>query len=151
MKPRFNKAALALALLPLGASSGAFAIDYKSIEPAAAILYDAPSTKAKRLFLLRRWTPVEVVVSVEGYVKVREPEGALGWVERKAISDKRTVLATAARTQVRIAADANSEIAFEAEKGVALEFVEAPRDGWVKVRHADGPVGFARVTQVWGL
>jgi SH3-like domain-containing protein len=151
MKSRFSKAAVGLALLLGGATGSAFAIDYKSIEPAAAILYDAPSSKGKRLFILRRYTPVEVLVSVEGFVKVREPEGVLGWVEKKALSDKRMLLANTAKTEVRVAADANADLAFQAEKGVALELVEAPREGWVKVRHADGPVGFVRINHVWGL
>jgi hypothetical protein len=34
---------------------------------------------------------------------------------------------------------------------VVLEVVEAPADGWVKVRHRDGQTGFARLSHVWGV
>ena len=134
-----------------GASTPAAAIDYKAIEPAAAILYDTPSAKGRKLFLLRKYTPVEVIVAVEGFVKVREPEGAIGWVEKKALGDRRQVIVTAAKAQVRGEARTDAAPVFEAEKGVALELVDPPKDGWAKVKHVSGQVGMVRVTQVWGL
>lgn len=47
-----------------------------------AILYDAPSQRGVKLFVIHRDTPVEVVVSLEGWVKVRDAEGSLAWIER---------------------------------------------------------------------
>lgn len=127
------------------------ALDFKAIDAPVAILFDAPSQKGKKLFLLKRYTPVEVIVSVEGFYKVREPEGAIGWVEKKSLSDKRQVLVSVARAQVRAMPAETAAVIFEAEKGVALELVEPPREGWAKVRHLDGQAGVVRVTQVWGL
>lgn len=152
MKLRSSKAPAALLALAAGfAAAPAAGLDYKSVEAPVTVLYDAPSSKGKKLFLLKRYTPVEVIVGVEAFTKVREPEGAIGWVEKKALSDKRQVLVTAARAQVRIAPAADAALVFEAEKGVALELVEPARDGWAKVRHLDGPAGMVRLTQVWGL
>lgn len=153
MKCRFSKAArLALFLgSVLAFALPAQAIDYKSVEPAMAILYESPSTKGKKLYLLRQFTPLEVIVAVEGFTKVREPEGAIGWVEKKALSDRRLVIVSAAKAQVRLSPSVDASMVFEAEKGVALELVEPAKDGWAKVKHADGPVGMVRVTQVWGL
>lgn len=153
MKSRSSSrpAILAGALALAGFAAPASAIDYKAVDPAAAILYDTPSTKGKKLFLLRRYTPVEVIVSVDGFTKVREPEGAIGWVEKAALSERRQVLVTAAKAQVRVDANADAALVFEAEKGVALELVEPAKDGWAKVRHVSGPAGMVRVTQVWGL
>jgi SH3-like domain-containing protein len=152
MKSRSSRSVRgAVAALALAAALPATAIDYKAVEAPAAILYDTPSAKGKRLFLLRRLTPVEVIVAVEGFVKVREPEGAIGWIEKKALTDKRQVLVTAPKAQVRVDANSDAALVFEAEKGVALELVEPAKDGWAKVRHPSGPAGMVRVTQVWGL
>jgi SH3-like domain-containing protein len=151
MKSRSSKVGLLVAALASGAALPAVAIDHKAIDLPAAILYDTPSTKGKKLFILRRHTPLEVIVSVEGFVKVREPEGAIGWVEKKALSDQRQVIVTAAKAQVRATASMDAVLVFEAEKGVALELVEPAKDGWAKVRHASGVDGMVRVTQVWGL
>ena len=90
-------------------------------------------------------------MSLEAFVKIREPEGALGWVDKKSLTDKRTVLITLPKAQIRVKADAAAAVLFEAEKGVALDLVESLPDGWAKVRHLDGTVGFVRSTQAWGI
>lgn len=153
MKFQFSKvnaaAGLALAVLT-GVASPAAAIDYKSVA-AAAILYDVPSQKGKKLFVVRRLTPVEVVVALEGWVKVRDAEGALAWIERSALSDARTLIVTASKGVVRKSPDPAATVLFELERNVAIELVSERRDGWVEVRHADGESGFMRVNQIWGL
>lgn len=154
MKSRFNKGRFFLRLLATACTllaASAQALDFKSIDAPVAILYDSPSAKGQRIFLLKRFTPVEVIVGVEGFAKVREPDGAIGWVEKKVLTDKRQLLVTASRAQVRVHPNADSAIVFEAGKGVALELVEPGKDGWAKVRHIDGPVGMVKITQVWGL
>lgn len=153
MKSRYSKRGTlaGLAMASLGSLAlPAAAIDYKSVaEP--TVLYDVPSTKGKRLFVVRRLTPVEVVVALEGWVKVRDSEGALAWIERPALSDTRTLIVTASKGVVRKAPDQASPVVFEVERSVALELVAERRDGWVEIRHADGQTGFVRVNQVWGL
>ncbi len=139
-------AALALFAFALPAA----ALDYRSIaEP--AVLYDAPSQKAKPLFVIARSTPVEIVVSVEGWLKVRDADGAMAWVEKRLVADRRTVIVRAARAQVRAQADDKAPLVFEAEKDVVLDLVEAAPPGWAQVRHRDGQTGFVSVKQVWGL
>ncbi|HEX5804432.1 MAG TPA: SH3 domain-containing protein [Azospira sp.] len=141
---------LPAALTLLFASVPAFAIEYRSVD-AATVLYDAPSVKGKPLFVIRRHTPVEAVVSLEGWSKVRDAEGGLAWIERKHLSEKRTVQVVVDRAQVRSEAGDGAPLAFEAEKGVALELLEAAAGGWARVRHRDGQTGFVRGNQVWGL
>lgn len=152
MKSRFSKrGSQALALAGMLLAGTAYGLDFKSVDAPVAVLYDAPSAKGKKLFLLKRYTPLEVIVSVEGFTKVREPEGAIGWVEKKQLADRRQVLVTAAKAQVRATPDEAAAVVFEAEKGVALELLEPAREGWAKVRHLDGQSGMVRITQVWGL
>jgi len=128
----------------------AYGIEYRSVkEP--AILFDAPSEKGKRLFIVTPGTPVEVVVSLDKWVKVREPGGAISWIERRALGDQRTVMVVATRTAARQRAAASAPVAFEVIKDVVLELTGPPSDGWVPVRHKDGASGFLRVTEVWGL
>ena len=142
--------------LPVGAVLGALlaapalALEFRSADT-AAVLYDAPSQKGSRLFVIRRGTPVEVVVSLEGWAKVRDADGGLAWIEKKNLVERRTLIVTATRASVRQSADESAPLVFEAEKGVALEFVEAAAAGWARVRHADGQSGFVRANQVWGL
>ncbi len=134
----------------LSVSLPAFAIDYRSVET-ATVLYDAPSVKGKPLFVIRRHTPVEPVVSLEGWSKVRDADGGLAWIEKKHLSEKRFVQVTVDRATIRREASDESPLSFEAEKGVALELLEAGVGGWARVRHRDGQSGFVRGNQVWGL
>ncbi|HNH35986.1 MAG TPA: SH3 domain-containing protein [Rhodocyclaceae bacterium] len=148
---RLPAAALAAAICVLPALSGpACALDYKSVgEP--AILYDAPSQKAQPLFVIARGTPVEVVVVIEGWLKVRDGGGDLAWIEKKHLADRRTVMVRGDRAQVRAQADEKAPLVFEAEKNVILDLLEPGPAGWARVRHRDGQEGYVRTPQVWGL
>lgn len=137
------------AALLLGAGA-AHALDYRSVSE-AAVLFDAPSQKAKPLFAIAPGTPVEVIVSLDAWVKVRDQKGDLAWIERRQLADKRTLQVRAGGAQIRVEAGDNAKLAFEAETDVVLEFLEPGPAGWAKVRHRDGAQGFVKATQVWGL
>ena len=137
------------ALLALAPVAGA--AEFLSVAERAVILYDAPSLKAKRLFVASQFYPVEVIVTVDNWVKVRDAAGDLAWVEKRQLSDRRTVLVKSATADVRQSAEDSAPLAFQAREGVALELTEIGPAGWVKVRHRDGQSGFLRVSTVWGL
>ncbi len=143
---RFIAALLALAALV----SPAYALDYRTFAEAAPA-YDAPSAKSKPLFVVLAGTPVELVVSLEGWSKVRDSRGDLVWTEKKYLTEKRNVIVRAERAQVRAAAEDKAALVFEAERDVVLEFLELVPGGWAKVKHRDGQSGFLKAPQVWGL
>ena len=142
--------ALLAPLAALVAASPALALDYRSVIEAAP-LYDAPSAKSTPLFVVLAGTPVELVVSLEGWSKVRDSRGDLTWIEKKYLTEKRNVIVRVDRAQVRAAAEDKAALVYEAERDVVLELVEAVPGGWVKVRHRDGQSGFLKAPQVWGL
>jgi len=144
------KRLLALLLVAGSFPLSASAIEYRTVD-AATVLYDAPSQRGVKVFVIKRDTPVEVVVSLEGWAKVRDAEGGLAWIEKKFLNEKRSVIVTADRADVRQKADEGSPVVFAAEKSVAMEFLEVAPGGWVKVRHSDGQSGFVRANQIWGF
>ncbi len=151
------RGAIVLAVATLAAPA-AGAAEYVSTADAATVLYDAPSVKAKPLFILGRDTPLEVIVPVEGWSKVRDAGGTIGWVERKTLGDKRMLVVRVPLAEVRASPDDGAPIVFRAEQNVLLELAEAATSatttsmpGWVKVRHRDGQTGYVRITQVFGL
>ena len=143
-----QSAALA-ALLALAAAPGAWA-EFRALGERPAILYDAPSLKADRLFVASRYYPFEVLVKLDQWTKVRDVNGEVAWVENKSLGERQTVIVTVPLADVRAGASAQSPLAFEAYKQVLLEIVEPPADGWIKVRHRDGQQGFIRLAHVWG-
>lgn len=131
-------------------SGAVSALDYRSVKE-AAVLFDAPSQKAKPLFVIAPGTPVEVVVSLDAWVKVRDPKGDLTWIERRQLADQRTLQVRDGGAQVRSEPNDNARLAFEAEADVVLEFLDPGPPGWAKVRHRDGLQGFVKAAQVWGI
>lgn len=134
----------------LCATAAAQAIEYKSIGPAPAILYDAPSLKGRKVFVAPRGMPVEVVLTYGEWVKVRDAAGDLSWVEAKMLVVRRNVLVKAGGTRIRESAADAAPVSFTADKGVLLELLEAAPAGWLKVRHRDGQSGFIKAADVWG-
>ena len=125
-------------------------MEFFSIADSAAIMYDAPSLKAGKVFVASRYLPVEAIVKVEGWVKVRDSGGGLAWVEEKALSSMRYVIVTATQAGAYQSTDTGSTLIFEALQNVVMEWLEPAMNGWVKVRHRDGQVGYVRTHQVWG-
>lgn len=130
--------------------SGAAEAEFVSIAEHAVVMYDAPSLSAEKLYVASLHLPLEVVVKVEGWSKVRDSSGALAWVERKFLSDKRYVIVTAYLASVHQSADIYSPLLFQAQRNVVMEWLGVEAGGWVNVRHRDGQIGFIRSDQVWG-
>ena len=126
-------------------AAAAGAADFRATSEAATVLYDAPSARAKPMFVYGRDVPVETLVSVEGWTKIRDASGTIGWMQAKSLSDKRMVIV---RTPVvfRVERDVLLEVAETAE---SLSTTTMP--GWLKVRHRDGQSGFIRLAQVFGF
>ncbi|HKI64900.1 MAG TPA: SH3 domain-containing protein [Burkholderiales bacterium] len=140
-------AALIAALL---ITASAHAAEYRSVGQDAAVLYDAPSKAATPLYVVSRDYPLEVIVKLEAWVKVRDQTGALSWIEKSALSDRHMVVVVATAAQVHVRPDDASPIAFVAAQNVALELLEVVPGGWLRVRHDDGSNGYVRATLVWG-
>lgn len=150
---QYHQCLLMLVLFSLLMSNArAFAgIDFLSITDHAVIMYDAPSLKAEKLYVASRFLPVEAVVNVEDWVKVRDSGGVFAWVEKKSLSNKRYVIVTAPLADIFREADTSSDLLFQAEKDVVMEWLDSTGVGWVKVRHFDGQIGYVRINQVWGI
>ncbi|PSJ18066.1 SH3 domain-containing protein [Nitrosomonas supralitoralis] len=125
-------------------------MNFFSIAENAIVMYDAPSLQADKLFVAGRHLPVEVVVDVDGWAKVRDSSGGLAWIQKKDLSQQRYVIVTVPLADVYQYADINSELVFQAEENIVMEWLQSDSNGWVKVRHPDGQIGFVKVNQVWG-
>lgn len=128
----------------------AHAVDYVSVSESNAILYDAPSAKAKKLFVVNRYMPFEQIVTLDKWVKVRDRSGAMYWVEKSALSSKRYVFVLVPMLDMRAGPDDGAKSVIQVRQQVALEYLESTGAGWIKVRHLDGETGYVRSMEVWG-
>lgn len=124
---------------------------FSAIGEKPTIIYDGLSTKANKIFILSRFHPVEILVKLDKWTKVRDAENTVGWMENAFMGEKRFVQVFGATAEIRAAPNANASVIFEAQRAVLLEPTgSATLDGWLPVRHRDGQAGFVRLSQVWG-
>jgi SH3-like domain-containing protein len=132
-------------------AAGPAAAEFRALGERPAVLYDAPSVKADRLFIASRYYPFEVLVKLDQWTKIRDANGEVAWIENKALGERQIAMVTVPLADVRVAASPQAPLVFEAYKQVLLEVLEPAADGWVKVRHRDGQQGYIRVAHVWGV
>jgi SH3-like domain-containing protein len=142
-------AACAAAALAGSVAAPAAPLEFRSVGEPAAVLYDAPSVKSKKLYVVNRGYPLEIIVVVEGWSKVRDAGGELSWIETRSLAGARTVMVKVPLAQVRDRADDGAPVAFQARESVILDLLEVA-GAWLHVRHRDGQAGFIRAAQVWG-
>jgi SH3-like domain-containing protein len=125
--------------------------EFRSVSVPKAILYDAPSPQGNKLFILSQGYPVEVVVVLADWIKVRDKQGALSWIEVKQLSSNRTLLIAVNGAEVKQTPEITGVLVGRLEKDVVVDFVEPAKAGWVKIKHRDGLTGFIQTSAVWGF
>jgi SH3-like domain-containing protein len=140
------------ALAALGAmlAGVAGAADFRSVGDAPAIGVDAPSLRGKKTYVYSPGYPLEVIINLDGWTKVRDASGDFAWIEDKAFGDRRSVLVKASVAEIRQAPEDSAPIAFQAERNVLLEWLGPSVPGWAQVRLHDGQSGFVKIVQLWG-
>jgi SH3-like domain-containing protein len=128
----------------------AWAVEFKSVGTAPAVLFDAPGQKARKLFVAPAGMPVEIVLVSGDWSRVRDASGELSWIETRLLSPRRMLVVEAAQATVRAGSSESAAVIFTASKGVLLELAEPIASGWIQVRHRDGETGFVKATEVWG-
>lgn len=149
---------LRLPLIGLGVAAGllaalmqpAWALEYRSTGR-AALLYDAPSTAAGKVAIAGNGLPLEVVVDAGAWVKVRDPNGHLAWIERSALGGPKKVMVKADVSLIRQQPLSDADVVFRATRGVLLDITrESDTYGWLLVKHADGLAGWMPAYEAWG-
>ncbi|BBO99787.1 SH3 domain-containing protein [Sulfuriferula nivalis] len=124
------------------------ALDFRSTANTAAVLYDAPSTEATRLFVLSKGYPLEVVVIITGWAKVRDSSGAMAWIALDQLSTTRTLVVRSAST-IRNTPNDNAPVTAQVAANVILVWLENSGE-WAKVRLPNQSTGYIKLNQVWG-
>jgi len=142
-----NLAALVLLVSAWSANAAEFSLDRRNGTP----MYDAPSVRAKKLFVASRQYPVEVVISIDSWVKVRDQAGDLVWVEKKTLSEKRTVIVTVPVADVKQAANDQAPLVFPGAAGRRSRCRGAAGGRLGQGAPREGQSGYVKINQVWGI
>lgn len=144
-------AAITVAAL-LALAVPAFAAEFRDVAADAAVLYDGPSERARKRFIVTRDTPLEVISVVARWIKVRDFAGDVLWIPGSDLGGaSRHVIVSRALASVRGSPGDVGALLFQAERGVLLEVVDEPAPpGWLAVRDREGTKGFVSTAEVWG-
>jgi SH3-like domain-containing protein len=99
--------------------------------------------------------PVKVKSFKGQWVKIEDFENDSGWISKKSLSEAPYVIVKANRNSenkinIRVGPGDSYKIIGQAFYGVVLEKIEI-KNGWVKVRHDTGLVGWVLSSLLWGL
>ena len=146
----FAVAAAALYLAAAGLPAHAQDAQFREVSAPAAVLYDGPSDRARKLFIVVRGTPLEVLATLNQWGKVRDQSGDVLVAQRGDLGAARHVVANTLAA-VRRSPQVNGDLVVQVERGVLLEVLDASAPaGWLRVRHRDGASGFVSAAEVWG-
>jgi SH3-like domain-containing protein len=101
----------------------------------------------------RAGLPVEITAEFENWRRVRDSEGAEGWVYHSLLSGKRTAVITMkqkdALAPLYDSADPQSAVAAKLQVGVLAQ-VKKCRDGWCRIT-GNGFDGWIEQQRLWGV
>ena len=132
-------------------SQSAYA-EFRSVSVSKTILYEAPSATTKRIYLVSEGYPLEVIVNLGDWLKVRDPYGTLSWVESKNLQSKRTVIVKVDKANIFKEPELKSALLANIEKDVVIELSDPLiTSGWIKVHYQQDLDGYIQASQVWGI
>jgi SH3-like domain-containing protein len=124
---------------------------WASISAGKALMRTGPGRNYPATWLyLRADLPIRVIETYPNWRKVKDPDGATGWMLQRLLSDTRTGLVIGADTQaMHEEAREESKIRFRAEPGVVGRLSKC--DGsWCRFNVA-GREGYIREDRLWGV
>lgn len=98
---------------------------------------------------VRRGLPVEVIAEHGNWRKVRDHDGAAGWVHHSLIRGARSVIVTAPEAAMMSEPSSAARPIARAERGV-IAWVEECGPAWCEIE-TGGHEGWARKTALWGV
>lgn len=97
----------------------------------------------------REGLPVQVIDTYPGWRKVRDPDGAEGWMIGALISDKRTAMVKGGIAELRDTPNPDASVVWRAEPGV-IGRVSHCGDGWCRL-DVKGRSGYVEESRLWGV
>ena len=93
--------------------------------------------------------PVQIIEEFAHWRKIRDHEGATGWIHKGLISGRRSVMIMETQQNVYQSPDATSRIAFRAQGGVIAKTLECLPD-WCAITIGEH-AGWIRKSDIWGV
>lgn len=100
---------------------------------------------------LRRDLPVEVIAEFDVWRKIRDPDGAEGWVHQSMLSGRRMMMVRTDKTMLRRTADDTASAAAWLQAGVIGKILQCPQGSAFCRVEVQGYPGWLRRDEMWGV
>jgi SH3-like domain-containing protein len=122
---------------------------FASLRASEVFMRTGPGTRYPVEWIYRRRDlPVQIIAEFDTWRKVRDWNGAVGWVHRAMLSGRRTAITVADETVLYRAPDMNAPAVARAEPGVVARILSCD-GGWCRI-DAGGMTGWAPRRTLWG-
>ncbi len=149
----FEKPYKFLIFFPLIVTSFFVQADFISVKSKQAVLLEGPSNTTEKMFIVTEGYPLEVLVSLKDWKKVKDHNGKISWIESKYTHNERTVLILKDGAVIFNQANDKSHKLANVDKFVVLKLNSPMLVGnWAQVKtQIEGLIGYINSKEVWGL
>ncbi len=118
-------------------------------------LRSGPGTKYRVTWKLGAGFPLKVLKRKGNWLRVRDFEGTIGWINRNVVNRTPHMIVkvnrkSKKRINVRSGPGTDKRIVAKAYYGVVFRTLEK-KNGWVRVRHEKGVTGWIKRSLLWGF
>ena len=98
--------------------------DFMSVKADQAFLHEAPSGSTKKVYIVTKGYPLEVIVSLKEWKKVKDHEGLINWIKTSDLSSKKTVLNLKNNNSIYLKPNSSSPLLANVNENVTLELLD---------------------------
>lgn len=125
-----------------------------SVKSDKTFLMSGPGEKYHIKWEYKKGFPLQIIANKGHWAKVKDFEKDSGWVVKSALSNMPTVIVIANRhihgkINIHSGPGRKSKVIGKAYYGVVFEILEK-KNGWIKIRHDSGLIGWVKASLVWG-
>ena len=143
-------AALALLIASQASAQDKTPPYWASIVPTHANIRTGPGRNFPAIWQYQRaGLPVKVIATFPAWRKIKDPDGAEGWMQANMLSEDRTGMVTGEVAPMRARPEAGAPIVWRAEPGVVGRLRKC-RDGWCDF-DVKGRRGWIEAARLWGM
>ncbi|WP_081702783.1 SH3 domain-containing protein [Desulfuromonas sp. TF] len=113
------------------------------------IFSDTSPTISQTILQAPRYYPLSVQGEKNGYFRVRDYEGRVGWIQKSQVGNTKGVVVEVARVNIRKGPGTNHPVVFKAYRGVTFQVLDE-KEGWLEVKHESGQRGWVSKPLTWG-
>ncbi len=118
------------------------------VKAGIANMRSGPGTKYDVLWQAEKYYPVVVTQKKGNWYKIKDFENDVAWVHNSLLEKEKTVIAKKDKCNIRSKGSMKGSIVFTVDKGVPFKVLQE-KGNWIKIKHADGDVGWIYKTLVW--